>query len=58
MLHAEETMEHADSVFLGGEGRMEEVFSDFLKGQLKPLYNYLNEQPPIELVISTRYFET
>ncbi len=51
MLHAEETMEHADSVFLGeSEGRMEEVFSDFLKGQLKPLYNYLNEQPPIELV--------
>lgn len=33
MLHAEETMTHADSVFIGeAEGRMEKVFRDFKKG--------------------------
>lgn len=32
MLHAEETMNHADSVFLGeAEGHMEQVISDFKK---------------------------
>jgi len=51
MLHAEETMQYADSVFLGeSEGRMDEVFSDFRKNELKKLYNYMNEQPAIELV--------
>ena len=51
MLHAEETMQYADSVFLGeSEGRMEEVFSDFLKNQLKPIYNFLNQHPAIELI--------
>jgi radical SAM superfamily enzyme YgiQ (UPF0313 family) len=51
MLHAEETMEHADAVFLGeAEGRMEEVFSDFSKGSLKKVYNYLAVLPPIESV--------
>ncbi len=51
MLHAEETMLYADSVFLGeSESRMEEVFSDFRNNSLKKLYNYLSIQPPIELV--------
>ncbi len=51
MLHAEETMEHADALFLGeAEGRMEEVFSDFRNGALKKVYNYLAELPPIESV--------
>jgi radical SAM superfamily enzyme YgiQ (UPF0313 family) len=51
MLHAEETMNYADSVFLGeSETRMEEVFGDFKKNQLKPLYNYLNQNPAIELI--------
>ena len=51
MLHAEETQQFADSIFLGeSEGRMEEVFSDFEKNQLKPVYNYLRENPSIELV--------
>ncbi|VAW32911.1 BchE/P-methylase family protein [hydrothermal vent metagenome] len=51
MIHAEETMRHADSVFLGeAEGRMEEVFADFRKGALKPCYNYMDSPPPIELV--------
>jgi radical SAM superfamily enzyme YgiQ (UPF0313 family) len=51
MLHAEETMGHADSVFLGeAEGRMEEVFGDFEKGSLRRVYNYLDDLPPIESV--------
>jgi len=51
MLHAEETMLHADSVFLGEvEGRMDLVFEDWKKGQLKPVYNYMNQHPPIEMV--------
>jgi radical SAM superfamily enzyme YgiQ (UPF0313 family) len=51
MLHAEETMKHADSVFLGeAEGRMEEVFQDFQNNSLKPVYNFLLKHPPIELV--------
>ncbi|MCX6224542.1 MAG: radical SAM protein [Bacteroidia bacterium] len=48
MLHAEETMLHADTVFLGeAEGRMEEVFSDFLSNNLKKLYNYMYQLPDI-----------
>lgn len=51
MLHAEETMHHADSVFMGeAEGRMEEVLDDFAKGQLKKLYNFMNNQPDTNLV--------
>ncbi|MEZ5198902.1 MAG: radical SAM protein [Bacteroidales bacterium] len=51
MLHAEETMNHADSVFLGeAEGRMEKVFEDFQKNQLQPLYNYMADQPDTDLV--------
>ena len=51
MLHAEETMLHADSVFLGeAEGHMEQVFNDFRKGELKKVYNFMNDLPPIEIV--------
>ena len=51
MLHAEETMLHADAVFLGeAEGKMEEVISDFKNKNLKKAYNYLNDPPPIEIV--------
>ena len=51
MLHAEETAGHADAVFLGeAEGRMEKVFDDFKNDSLQPVYDYLNEQPPIEWV--------
>ncbi len=43
MLHAEETMEHADAVFLGeAEGRMEE--------KLKKIYNFMGIHPDISLV--------
>lgn len=51
MLHAEETMEHADSIFLGEvEGRLEKVFNDFKNNKLQPVYNFLNEQPDINLI--------
>ncbi|MBN1665089.1 MAG: radical SAM protein [Deltaproteobacteria bacterium] len=55
MIHAEETMLHADSVFLGeAESRMEKVFSDFDKGRLQKVYDYMNDQPAIELVGTAR----
>lgn len=55
MLHAEETMNHADSVFLGeAEGRMEKVFSDFRNCQLQKVYDYLDDRPPIEIVGTAR----
>jgi radical SAM superfamily enzyme YgiQ (UPF0313 family) len=51
MLHAEETMLHADSVFLGeAEGRMEEVFTDFRNNSLKKVYNYMYQFPDIASV--------
>ncbi len=51
MLHAEETLQYADSVFLGeSEGRMEEVINDLRNGTLKKVYNYMGQQPPIESV--------
>lgn len=51
MLHAEETLQHADCVFLGeAEGRMEEVISDWEHGCLKKVYNYMGKQPDISLV--------
>jgi radical SAM superfamily enzyme YgiQ (UPF0313 family) len=51
MLHAEETMLHADSVFLGeAEGRMEEVFSDFSNNSLKRVYNYMYQFPDIDSI--------
>ncbi len=55
MLHAQETLKHGDSVFLGeAEGRMDEVFSDFSNGNLKPVYDYLDDRPPIETVGTAR----
>jgi radical SAM superfamily enzyme YgiQ (UPF0313 family) len=51
MLHAEETLEHADSVFLGeSEGRMEQVFKDFTENKLQKVYNFLGNHPDINLV--------
>jgi radical SAM superfamily enzyme YgiQ (UPF0313 family) len=51
MLHAEETVNHADAVFLGeSEGRMEQVFEDWRNGRLKKVYNYMMQHPPIEQV--------
>lgn len=51
MLHAEETMQYADSVFLGeSESRMEKVFDDFRKGKLSQVYNYMTNHPDISIV--------
>jgi len=55
MLHASETMAHADSVFIGeSEGKMEMVFSDLKKGQLQAVYDFLDDRPPIETVGTAR----
>jgi radical SAM superfamily enzyme YgiQ (UPF0313 family) len=51
MLHAEETMQHADAVFLGeAEGRMDKVFADFRDGILQHCYDFQKDLPDIELV--------
>lgn len=43
MLHAEETMTHADAIYLGeAEGRTEQVFRDFSEGKLQKVYNFLS----------------
>ena len=55
MLHAEETMKHADSVFLGeAETRMEKVLTDWKNGCLEKIYNYMPQMPPIESVGAAR----
>lgn len=55
MLHSQEVMEHADSVFLGeSEGRMEQVFEDFRHNRLQKVYDYMNNFPPIETVKTAR----
>jgi radical SAM superfamily enzyme YgiQ (UPF0313 family) len=51
MLHADETMEHADSVFLGeAEGRFAGVLEDLKRGELKKVYDYQWNFPDIKLV--------
>jgi len=50
-LHKEETMQHADSVFLGeAEGRFAQVIDDVENGCLKPVYDYHLDFPDIALV--------
>jgi radical SAM superfamily enzyme YgiQ (UPF0313 family) len=44
-------MQHADSVFLGEvEGRMEQVFGDFGRKELKKVYNFLSKPPDMNLI--------
>ena len=51
MLHAEETMHHADAVFLGeAEGRIEKVFEDFKHNRLQPCYDHMANLPPTSIV--------
>ena len=51
MLHADETAEHVDAVFLGeAEGRFDKVIDDFEKGQLQKVYNFLHDFPDIALI--------
>jgi radical SAM superfamily enzyme YgiQ (UPF0313 family) len=55
MLHAEDTVNYADSIFLGeAEGRMETILSDFRKGELKKVYNFMLQHPPIDSVRPAR----
>ncbi len=55
MLHAEETMRHADAVFLGeAEGRMAEVLDDWRHDRLKPVYDYFHDHPPTEAIGTAR----
>lgn len=55
MLHGEETLEHADSVFLGEvEGRLEEVIRDAERGELKRVYNFMKNHPDTALIGSAR----
>ena len=50
-LHSDEVAQHADSIFIGeAEGRVQAVLDDFERGQLKPVYNYLNNHLDINLV--------
>ncbi|MBI5548284.1 MAG: radical SAM protein [Deltaproteobacteria bacterium] len=55
MLHAEETAQHADAVFLGeAEGRFAGVLADLQAGKLKKLYDYLETPAPVESVGTAR----
>ncbi|MCF8027580.1 MAG: radical SAM protein [Desulfobacteraceae bacterium] len=50
-LHAEDTAQHADAVFLGeAEGKMEQVIEDFRNNRLQKFYNALEAPPAIETV--------
>jgi radical SAM superfamily enzyme YgiQ (UPF0313 family) len=51
MLHAEETAQHADSVFLGEvEGRFAQILTDIKHKQIKKIYDYQQNLPDIALV--------
>ncbi len=55
MLHAQETLEHADAIFLGeAEGRMHEVIKDFRNNNLKKVYNYLLKHPDMTSIGTAR----
>jgi len=55
MLHAEETAEHADSVFIGeAEGRFAAVINDFEKGALKKLYDFHLDFPETSQIGTAR----
>lgn len=55
MLHADEVATHADAIFLGeAEGRFALVVEDFKAGKLKPVYNYMNNPPAMELIGTAR----
>lgn len=55
MLHSEEVILHADSVFLGeAEGYIEQVLQDFQRGALKPMYDFMRTPPDITSVKSAR----
>jgi radical SAM superfamily enzyme YgiQ (UPF0313 family) len=54
-LHAEESMLHADSVFLGeAEGRTPLLLEDWKRGELKKVYDYRNMYPDTALIKPAR----
>lgn len=54
-LHAEESMQHADSVFVGeAEGRMENVLQDARDGCLQKLYDFHQDFPDTALIKPAR----
>lgn len=56
MLHAEEMAEACDAVFLGEveDGRFERLFSDLRRGELRRVYDFMGDLPPIESVGTAR----
>lgn len=55
MLHHEETIPHADAVFLGeAEGLIGNLIEDFKNGELKQVYAYQNQLPDISSVGTAR----
>ena len=56
MLHSKEVMEHADSVFLGEveDGRLTKVLEDFKNGELKKVYDYMQNHPDTNTIHSAR----
>jgi radical SAM superfamily enzyme YgiQ (UPF0313 family) len=55
MLHSEEVVGSADSVFLGEvEGRFGRVLEDLRKGRLQKVYDFMNDFPDIGLVKTAR----
>ncbi|MFH1260152.1 MAG: radical SAM protein [Elusimicrobiota bacterium] len=55
MLHFEETLEHADAVFLGEtEGRFDQVISDFKADKLQKVYDFRNDFPDTALIKTAR----
>jgi radical SAM superfamily enzyme YgiQ (UPF0313 family) len=51
MLHYEETLDHADSVFLGEiEGRFEQIMDDLRHNRLKRVYDHMHDYPDMGLV--------
>ena len=50
MLHPEEVMRHGSLFFGEVEGRLAQVFEDQRAGELKPIYDYRNDYPDMELI--------
>lgn len=51
MLHHEETVPHADAVFLGeAEGHFPKVLEDFRKGNLRKVYDFSQEPPDTAII--------
>ena len=55
MLHVQETMAHADAVFIGeAEGHFNQVVDDFRKGQLKKIYDFKLDFPDTAIIGTAR----